>query len=273
MNKISVVIPTHNRKKLLKRTIESLISQTLSKSESEIIIVDDGSTDRTEEYVKNTIKKSRVKIKYIRNAISKGPAAVRNIGIKNASGKILAFTDDDCVPDKDWLENALAYFNNKKVVGVEGLTYSKKKHGNAPVRLRREHYLAGYMTCNMFYRKDVLIRVGLFDETFGRPLREDTDIAWRVIEEGEIPFAKDVRVYHPPVFKNKVAASFMYDVLLAKKHPKKYKEFVKYNAISKIPQYIYGTTIGMLKLGKLIPTPYYILLMIQRKIKNAFNLD
>jgi len=52
----------------------------------------------------------------------KGPAAARNVGIENADGEIIGFTDDDCVASPNWIENAVPFFDNETITGVQGCT-------------------------------------------------------------------------------------------------------------------------------------------------------
>lgn len=95
---ISVIIPTYNRENTIKRAIESVLVQ--GSIVSEIIIVDDGSTDKTKEVI-DAINDNR--IKYIKNDKSLGACVSRNIGIKNSSNDIIAFQDSD----DEWHNNKL----------------------------------------------------------------------------------------------------------------------------------------------------------------------
>ena len=92
--KISVIIPTHNRSSSLKKTLISLINQTYPKDRYEIIIVDDGGSDNTEKMIKELNKQTNSNINYFWQK-NRGPAAARNLGIKNARADIIAFTDDE----------------------------------------------------------------------------------------------------------------------------------------------------------------------------------
>ena len=92
---VSVIIPTYNRAKWLKKSIQSVLDQTYR--DLELIVVDDGSTDRTPEVVKSFKDK---RIRYFRQTKkfpikSQGAAAARNVGIKKARGEFIAFNDDD----------------------------------------------------------------------------------------------------------------------------------------------------------------------------------
>jgi len=92
MPAVSVVIPTYNCAEFLPQTIDSVLNQTFK--DFEIIIVDDGSVDNTKEIVKHYIDTAKRQIKYIYQE-NKGPAAARNNGIRNASGKYIALVDSD----------------------------------------------------------------------------------------------------------------------------------------------------------------------------------
>ena len=112
---VSVIVPTYNRIKLLRETIESILSQTFD--DFELIIVDNVSEDGTEEYV-NGLEDPR--IKYFRNANNGIIAVSRNFGIKKAKGKYIAFCDDDDL----WLPRKLAqqveFMENNREVGLCG---------------------------------------------------------------------------------------------------------------------------------------------------------
>lgn len=96
--KISVVIPTYNRKKYIERAIDSVISQ--SYKPFEIIVIDDGSTDGTYELIKQSYSSSLISLKKQKN---KGVSAARNKGVKLANGDWIAFLDSD----DEWFENKL----------------------------------------------------------------------------------------------------------------------------------------------------------------------
>jgi len=110
---ISVVIPTRNRASSLVQTIDALQAQTYPFHE--ILVVDDGSTDQTA-----TAMQRITGIRYIHQP-SRGPAAARNRGSREAQGDILAYTDDDCVPLLTWLEQiAQGYQDYPHVAGIGG---------------------------------------------------------------------------------------------------------------------------------------------------------
>ena len=90
--KVSIIIPTYNRAKLLSRAIKSVLDQTFK--DFELIIVDDGSTDNTKGVVEEFQKKDS-RIKYIWQENSGAPAKPKNTGIRQARGEYVAFLDDD----------------------------------------------------------------------------------------------------------------------------------------------------------------------------------
>ncbi len=98
MPKVSVVVLTHNRRRLLRRAISSILNQTFQ--DFEIVLVDDASTDNTPEVVRSF---GDARIKYIRHEVNKGEAGSRNTGVTSSSGDYIAFLDDD----DEWLPEKL----------------------------------------------------------------------------------------------------------------------------------------------------------------------
>lgn len=174
--KVSVIIPTYNRAHLIGQAIKSILNQTYQNFE--IIVVDDGSTDNTEEVVKN-LRDER--IKYIKHEKNKGASAARNTGIKVAGGKYIAFqdSDDEWFPKK--LEKQIKAFENApQNIGViytglfriennkkEYIPYSwvKKKEGNISKEILKGNFVA---TPTLLVRKECIEKVGMFDECLQR---------------------------------------------------------------------------------------------------------
>jgi glycosyltransferase involved in cell wall biosynthesis len=232
----SVVVPTYNRWSLLKQTLASLSNQTLKKEDYEIIVVDDGSTDETEAEIKKLMFCTR-NLRYFKQKNS-GPATARNTGILHANGEIIAFIDSDAIADKAWLENAKKCFDKTEILALEGKIEIPK---GSEINIFSHYFenLSGglYQTCNMFFKKDVLLSIRGFDTKFEGKyfFREDSDLFFSLIEKGhpldKIPFSSEVTVYHPPrkepplALPNK-AKRYQWDALLYKKHPKLYKKYI-----------------------------------------------
>lgn len=232
MKNISVVVPTRNRPRLLRKCLDSLVKQNYSSRIYEIIVVDDGSdTDEAGLTVKDFSKKFK-NIKYFRQKKS-GPATARNLGLRVSSAPIVAFIDDDCTASSKWIKSLIAAFSrNKGAWAVEGKTVTKGPIGPF------SHYIINnnggmFMTCNMAFMKKRLLEAGRFDERFKHANREDADVAFSMIEMGgRIAFSRDSLVEHKNIRSGflrelKKKTYYMWDILLAKKHAKLYKKFMK----------------------------------------------
>jgi len=196
--RVSVIVPTHNRRELLLRLLESLFRQRLAAEEFEIVVVCDGVTDGTIQSVR-TLCERHPRLRLIEQAQA-GPGAARNTGARAARGHYLAFTDDDCIAGECWLEQILLAFEKNDAVAVQGKTTTDRLT-RTPLTHQMEvlsSWPAALPTCNAGYRKDVFDKVGGFDESFRFPHDEDADLAWRVEELGKIVFAPDAQIIHPP---------------------------------------------------------------------------
>ncbi|MBT5874850.1 MAG: glycosyltransferase [Candidatus Latescibacteria bacterium] len=98
----SVIIPTCNRPDQLSESLKSLELQSYPKEKMEVIVVDDGSDTSPELIISGVASRLNARLITQRNG---GPAAARNTGAAQAKGQILVFTDDDCMPEPNWLEN------------------------------------------------------------------------------------------------------------------------------------------------------------------------
>lgn len=215
---ISVIVPFFNARGYLRNCVQSLVA--LDYPQYEIILVDDGSTDDYVEQIKDLITENRDKVKVLRKKRG-GPASARNLGIKNAQGEIIAFTDSDCTVDRDWLTYLVGKFDSEVVGAVQGETVTDSGESLYPVKSAPTK---GYVTCNMAYKSETLVSVGLFDERFKFAFREDDDLAYKTMKLGwQIISAPGAIVYHPLKKLKlrdlpKVALLHQYDALLYKKH-------------------------------------------------------
>jgi glycosyltransferase involved in cell wall biosynthesis len=118
---ITVIIPTRNRADLLGSALESLDSQTLSKDEFEVIVVDNGSTDHTADLVSG-LEKKRENLRYVSEP-TPGLHAGRHRGLKEAHGDVLVYIDDDIRATPSWLEAIAENFADPRVSMVGGNNY------------------------------------------------------------------------------------------------------------------------------------------------------
>ncbi len=200
----SVIVPTYNRVFSLKRTLESLFGQDFS--DFEIIVVDDGSDDGTDEYLKTLEQQG--KIQYIRLP-RRGPAAARTNGLKKARGQFVAFTDDDCVVPFNWLSQLHQIFESTgtDIIGgsvkncLENNIYSEVGQAiiNHFVRsLNQNGRSSPFLTSNnIAYRAEVIKKVGGFDERFDKAGGEERALNYKILLNGGKSFyAADLVVEH-----------------------------------------------------------------------------
>lgn len=220
--KISVVIPAHNRPDFLEKTLETLLEQDFKEFEVLVVGYKENGT------VKKVKKKFNDKRLRFFEIDSPYPDKKRNFGIKKARGEIIAFTDDDCLPEKYWLLRINnAFEEDKSLAGAEGLTWNNNKQ----LYFHATQNLSGgkYPACNYAFRKEWLEKVNGFDENYNF-FREDTDLAFKVLSAGgKIVFDKNVRVFHPPralslFFPLKELFMVKGDIRLYKKFPELYKK-------------------------------------------------
>jgi GT2 family glycosyltransferase len=127
----------------------------------------------------------------------RGPGVARNLGIEQAKGEVVAFTDDDTEPQPAWLRSAVEQLEQEPAAtGVEGPVSSP------PWDPLREHSLAAetpgnYWTCNIAFRRAVLQELNGFDERLAFHC-EDLDLAYRAMERGPVAFATGMRIVHHP---------------------------------------------------------------------------
>jgi len=185
----TVIIVTCDRPELLEGTMRALARQTLQPFE--LIVVDHGPSDRTR------LLARREGARYI-PAPESTLAWARQAGVSAAGGDIVAFTDDDCLPDPEWLAHLVQAFRaDPSLAGVQGRTVGEAGPvGSHAIDVARLDPL--YQTCNIAYRRAALQRAGGFDLRFTGYF-EDTALGARVLEYGPIGFAEDVLVTHRAV--------------------------------------------------------------------------
>lgn len=233
---VSVVVPTRGRPHLLNRCLRALVNQRMDPSCYEIIVVDAGRDESTYQVVMRWIAQTLgcgPLIGYLASPGPHGPAATRNKGWRAACGDVVAFTDDDTVPDRDWLLNGLMAFE-KGVQAVSGRIVTPLPERPTDYELDAKSLeRAEFVTANCFCLKHVLLAIGGFDERFPFAWREDTDLHFRLLRLGaRIVHAPDAIVVHPvPPAPWGVSLGqqkkILVDALLYKKHPDLYRDRIR----------------------------------------------
>ena len=200
---VSVIIPVYNDRERLTMCLEALQRQTYPSDLFEVIVVDNGSTEPIEPVVA-----AFSQARYLHEP-KQGSYAARNRGIADTQGDVLAFTDADCIPDENWIEQGvkrlLSVPDSGLVAGKVDLFAQDPAHPNVyevydqlfyldqNVAVHRGHYGA---TANLFTRRSVMDEVGLFDSQ----LKSSGDSDWgkRVFNQGyEQLYAEEACVRHP----------------------------------------------------------------------------
>lgn len=184
---ISVVIPVLNGVRFIDACLESVINLEYPKDNFEVIIVDNGSTDGTTKFIRSFQSKNpQIKLYFEK---MKSSYAARNLGVTKAKGQIIAFTDVDCIVDRNWLNNLVGGFSESFVGSVAGRIVSQngaslvEKYSSKIDILSQEHtlnsdFLPYPQTANVAYRKKIFDQIGYFD--YKLISGGDADFAWRV---------------------------------------------------------------------------------------------
>lgn len=191
---VSVVIPVHGRPLELARVLDALASQTMASRSFEILVCDDGSNDVDRERLEQATRKA-TNARYLRQP-KRGPAAARNLGIANARGGIIAFTDSDTIPAPGWLEALIAPFSDIDVIAVEG-PVRPPAAPESPLDEAPRNEGSARLTANIAYRRSALLAVGGLDEAYPYPAFEDAELALAAERLGRFAWARDAVVTHP----------------------------------------------------------------------------
>ena len=235
---VSIIIPTRNRKDSLKEGLLSLTHLDYPQNKYEVIVIDDGSTDGTEDMIIEIRDSLTYTFHYGRLKEKKGVSSARNLGMQIAKGQIFVFTDDDCLFEKGCLTNLLNGFNSPKVGAVGGLdrtpenatTFSKCVDylftsfiGTGGLRgggLRVGRYYP--KGCNMAVLREAVDCVGEFDEHLVPG--EEIEFGYRIEKAGyKIRFVPGAFVWHKRRTSLRALLQKMFKigytrVVLARKH-------------------------------------------------------
>lgn len=198
--RVSVVVASYNAAHTLRDCLNSLLH--LDYPDYEIIVVDDGSTDDT-----TRITADFPQIRTLRHPVNMGLSCARNLGIRAATGDLIAFTDADCRADPEWLRFLVIGILELRAAGIGGpnllppddspvaAAVMASPGGPSHVMLddRYAEHLPG---CNMAFWRWALEGIGNFDPVFHRA-GDDVDVCWRILRQGwRLGFAPSAIVWH-----------------------------------------------------------------------------
>ena len=204
--KISVVIPVFNEEKRIVNALDSIYRGIVQPDE--VIVVDGRSTDNTVDLIK-----AKFPMVMVLNNPERTAASGRNVGINNAKGDIIAFTDGDCLVDDNWLSNIAKSFRDFPIDGLGGKVLNAKPENryeaywgnlawNLIMSFPDEAYEVkakalndSFVTANCAYKRELLKQINGFDEYFANNA-EDVDLCWRALDAGaKLMYVLDVVIY------------------------------------------------------------------------------
>jgi len=196
--KLSIIIPAFNAESVIERCLHSITSQNYPREKYEIIVVDDGSTDRTVLSAKNAGADIVISLKY-----RSGAGNARNNGIKQAKGEFFAFIDSDCEAKNGWIKTIIKELRTLEAIGgpiENGNTHCKpawaeyfiefggfnKNKKRSPIRF--------FPTCNGACRREVFFKAGGFKKT---PTAEDVLFGDSLKQIGvNLMFIPELKIQH-----------------------------------------------------------------------------
>lgn len=215
---VSVIITCLNEEDNIKACLNTLLDQTYSHGNYEIIVVDGGSTDRTQDLVRE-IGEINPEIRIVVE-LKKGTAAGRNAGVRASQYDHVAFIDADCEAPFDWIETLVRHFNDAirkdssviavgganippddsstfvQAVGIALDSYLGSFSSVQGRRFKNPVYVPGLATLNVLFDKQKIVEIGCFDESLGSEA-EDADINYRLNSSGKrFLFIPDSFVWH-----------------------------------------------------------------------------
>jgi glycosyltransferase involved in cell wall biosynthesis len=220
---LSVVIPALNSAPTIALTLSSIFSNKFPQGSFEVLVVDNGSSDRTVEIAQ------RYPVE-IHHCSERGIGPPRNLGIKMAKGEIICMTDSDCIVERDWLEKIHVFFEkNPDAHGVGGPVLPYRRGQSKIQKLTGEIFVedqgyprkvkkvqSGSMSgvifgSNSAYKKDAVMSAGGYEEPGGSNL----ELAWRLVSmKRNLFFDPEIRVSHifPPELKSIFKQQFRWGV-------------------------------------------------------------
>jgi GT2 family glycosyltransferase len=193
----SLIVPTYNRLPILKKCMAALERQTVSAGKFEVIVIDDGSTDGTEDFMRGY--SPAFQLRYLRQPNS-GTGAARRHGVRHATGEYLLLMNDDTICDPNLLEEHLraqqVYSGYQWAVLGDFEYPAEARHRALTHFFRANPFMfpqvdmspgcpygySHFITCNLSIRREAIVEAGSFDPTY--KLSEDTEMGIRLFEKG-----------------------------------------------------------------------------------------
>jgi len=206
---VSIIVPVKDEEKVVGRLLEALLRLDYPPEKREIVVVEDGSVDKTVEICRECVRRYPGQIKLVRKSRSYGKPSALNYGLKHIRGEIVAVFDADSVPKPDTLLKAVEHFEDPSVAAVQGRACSINADVNMLTKfisheeaVRYETYMRGKDVLNLFVpltgscyfvRRGVLLEVDGWD---GASLSEDMEVALKLTKEGyRIRYAPEIRCW------------------------------------------------------------------------------
>ena len=274
---VSVVMSTFNRADLLPAALAALEGQTYPGDLVEFVVVDNGSEDTTPDVLASWQPAQSHRL--LRNAVNTTAAEARNRAVRESTGDIVAFTDDDCIAEPTWLESLVSGFREDVGI-VQGLTRPMPSSPQGPLtRSQSTPYEYGlYETCNIAYRRSVLPEPDPFSPFMQQSIQrflgrsigrqafgEDVDLAWRVKRAGVgSRFAAEAVVNHhvfpsDPIYIWRRAALVAGFPVLVKRFPELRSVFLSFGLL--LGRRRVAVWLAILGLASMIPAVQVALLM------------
>ncbi len=232
LNSFTVIVCTRNGRRRLARCLRAIARM---EGEFETLVVDDGSTDGTASFIANDFPDVRLVV-----SEPIGLSAARNLGAAHAKGDILAFTDDDCEPDREWLLRLSPLFQDDRFAAVGGPNLPPPARNweeaviraapGAPSHVMIDDEEAEHLPgCNIAVTREAFEKIGGFDTRF-HTAGDDVDFCWRLRDAGyRLGFAPGAFVWHwrrPGVqdYLRQQAGYGIAERLLLEKHPQRFSK-------------------------------------------------
>jgi cellulose synthase/poly-beta-1,6-N-acetylglucosamine synthase-like glycosyltransferase len=272
---VSVVVGTRNEERFIEECIESLLRLDYPQDLFEIIIVDGMSTDKT----RNRVQKYPVLLLLNKR---KNVAAARNLGVENAIGDLVAFTDGDCKVDPQWLKILVREMQNApedvacvggpnlifdsdpvfgRVVGYAQETFLGSGGSAQSKNSTKKHYVSSIPNCNAMYKKSAIQEVGYFDERF--LIGQDGDLNYRIGKKGhKFLYIPDAQVLHHRrgTLKSFSVRMFIYGMWMAELF-KKHGDFVRWYAFLPSGAIVFAVFLLIFSIIYYIPILFLLALM------------